>query len=65
MGFHELCRPLAGDACRTLRKSLAEGALTFPVRQRGLHFGIGGPEVFPLGHHQRPRLPRSFCSACA
>lgn len=66
MGFHELCRPLAGDALPHLAEIVGrEGALTLPVCQCGLHLGIGGPEVFPLGHHQKaqtaPQLLLCLC----
>ncbi len=66
VGFHELCRPLPGDALPHLAEIVGrEGALTLPVCQCGLHLGIGGPEVFPLGHHQKaqtaPQLPLCLC----
>ena len=66
MGFHELCRPLAGDALPHLAEIVGrEGTLTLPVCQCGLHLGIGGPEVFPLGHHQKaqtaPQLLLCLC----
>ena len=55
--------------CRTLRKSLAGKVLLtcfhVPGGQCGLHLGIGGPEVFLLGHHQKaqtaPQLLLCLC----
>ena len=66
MGFHELCRPLAGDALPHLAEIVGrEGALTLPVCQCGLHLGIGGPEAFPLGHHQKAQIaPQLLLCLC-